>query len=298
MSAIIGTRHSALVAASAVLSMVVLGGARRPSAEHRVPSPALRVCADPNNMPFSNARGAGFENKLAELIARDLGRRVDYFWWPQRRGMVREALDAERCDVIMGVPAGYGLALTTAPYYRSTYVFVQRRDRAPAIRSLDDPRLRAMRIGLHFIGDGKNEPPPAHALARRGIVSNVVGYSIYGNYASADPPARLIDGVAKGEVDIAIAWGPLAGWFARHEPVPLAVRPLAPPEDGPGRSFAFAIAMGVRRGDTALRDSLDAALARRHADVHRLLERYGVPLLPIPSNTHTVARADDQGRTS
>jgi ABC-type amino acid transport substrate-binding protein len=177
----------------------------------------------------------------------------------------------------MGVPAAFDMMTTTQPYYRSTYVFVSRADRHYGLHSLDDPRLRRLRIGLHFIGTDYSNPPPAHALGARGIVKNVVGYSIYGNFREPNPPARLIDAVAKGDVDVAIVWGPLAGYFAAREPVRLDVTPIAQAVDErTGTRFDFAIAAGVRKGDTALRDSIERALARRRTEVNEILARYGV----------------------
>jgi mxaJ protein len=239
--------------------------------------PALRVCADPNNLPFSNARGEGFENRLAQLVARDLHRRVEYTWWAQRRGFFRNTLNAGLCDVVMGVPAGFGMALTTRPYYRSSYALVYRGNAGYRLNSLDEPRLKELRIGLHFIGDDYGNPPPAEALARRGLVGNVAGYSLYGDYREPNPPARLIEAVAQGEIDVAVAWGPLAGYFARRQPVALAVVPLPTPAGA--QPFEFSIALGVRKGDAVLRDRLDRVLARRQAAIVRLLGEYGVPLI-------------------
>jgi len=231
----------------------------------------LRVCADPNNMPFSSVSGQGFENVLARMVARDLGLHVHYTWWPQRRGFFRSTLQAGRCDVVMGVPADYLQVLATAVYYRSTYVFVTRRDRALHLQSLDDPRLRSLRIGVHI------NSPPAQALALRGLLAGVRGYSIYGNYEQPDPPRALIDAVARGDVDVAIAWGPLAGYFAPREPVALELAPVASP--GGPLPMHFAISMGVRSQDQWLRRLLDAELAHRHEDIERLLARFGVPLV-------------------
>src|SRR6188472_3799180 len=143
----------------------------------------LRVCADPNNLPFSNERGEGFENKLAEMIAHDLGTHVEYTWWAQRRGFMRSTLNAGACDVVMGYPHDAELAATTKPYYRSAYVFVTRRTRKLNVSSFNDPRLRKLRIGVQLIGDDGANTPPAHALSRRGIIGNVRGYMIYGDYA-------------------------------------------------------------------------------------------------------------------
>jgi len=240
---------------------------------------AFRVCADPNNLPFSNQRGDGFENRLASLIARDLHARVEYTWWAQRRGFVRNTLKTGSCDVIMGVPATMDMVLRTAPYYRSTYVFVTRRNGGVAVRSFDDPVLRRVRVGVQLIGDDGANTPPAHALARRGIVRNVHGYPVYGDYTTDSPPSRIVDAVARGEIDVAIAWGPMAGYWARRSTVPLTVTPVQPQVDGPSVPFVFDIALGLRRGDTTFRASLDSILTRRHAEIDRLLEQYGVPRL-------------------
>jgi mxaJ protein len=240
------------------------------------PAP-LRVCSDPNNLPFSNARGEGFENRIAELVARDLGTTVSYYWFAQRRGFVRNTLTASKCDVIIGVPSSFELALTTRPYYRSTYVFVTRRDRRIDIASLDDPKLRKLKIGVQIIGDDYASSPPAHALANRGIVRNVSGYMVYGDYANESPTRRIIDAVATGEVDVSAVWGPTAGYFIRKSRVPLAVTPVEPQIDLPFLPFVFDIAMAVRRSDTALRDKLDAILLRREKEIDAILRRYGVP---------------------
>jgi mxaJ protein len=239
----------------------------------------LRVCADPNNLPFSNQRGEGFENKLAELVAKDLGKTVTYYWYAQRRGFVRNTLRANKCDVIMGVPSSFELALTTRPYYRSGYVFVTRRDRKIGIESLDDPRLRALKIGVQMIGDDYASSPPAHALANRGMTRNVVGYSVYGDYSQDSPTRRIVDAVAKREVDLSAVWGPTAGYFAKQSSVPLRVTPFTPEIDLPFLPFVFDISMAVRREDTALRDQLDRIIEKRRAEIARILRQYGVPLL-------------------
>jgi quinoprotein dehydrogenase-associated probable ABC transporter substrate-binding protein len=258
----------------------------------------LRVCADPNNLPFSNRSGAGFENVLAQLIARDLGDTLEYYWWPQRRAWVRHTVGEGHCDVAIGVPASFDMMTTTHPYYRSTYVFVSRADRHYGLHSLDDPRLRTLRIGLHFIGTDYSNPPPAHALGARGIVRNVVGYSIYGNYSEPNPPARLIDAVAKGDVDVAIVWGPLAGYFAEREPVPLTVTPIDEAVDRTGIVFTFPISVGVRKGDTALRDAIQHVLDRRRGEVEHLLARYGVTPLQHQGSTTEDTEGARRGRAT
>jgi mxaJ protein len=243
----------------------------------------LRVCADPNNLPFSNVRREGFENRIAELVAADIGRRVDYSWMPQRRGFIRRTLNARTCDVVIGVPASFELTRNTRPYYRSSYVFVSRRSRHVGLESFDDPRLRRLTIGIPITGDDYDNPPPAQALAARHIVDNVRGYTVYGDYSRPDPPRNLIDAVADGSVDIAIAWGPVAGYFAKRAAMPLAIAPVTPERDGHGLRFAFAIAMGVRKDDAALAAALDRVIARRRYELRRILDEYGVPQTGAPS---------------
>jgi mxaJ protein len=238
---------------------------------------ALRVCADPNNLPFSNERREGFENRLAAMLAADLGTPLEYTWWAQRRGFVRNTLGADQCDVLMGVPTGFEIAATTRPYYRSTYVFVSRRDRGLGVSSLDDERLRHLRIGVQMIGDDFSNSPPAHALSARGMVHNVIGYSVLGDYSQPNPPARIVEAVTRGDIDVAVVWGPLAGYFAQQQSATLELSPLTPERDTPFRPFAFDISMAVRRGDAERRRLLDDFIVRRRADIDRVLAQYGVP---------------------
>jgi mxaJ protein len=239
----------------------------------------LRVCADPNNLPFSDAQQQGFENKLAELIAAELGKTVAYTWWAQRRGFIRNTLKAQQCDVMMGVPIGYDPVETTRPYYRSTYVFVSRRDRDLDISSLADERLRQLSIGVHLIGADGSNTPPADALAHRGITDNVKGYMVYGDYRQSSPPSRLIEAVENGDIDLAAAWGPLAGYAAKSSPVPLRLTPIDDNGQFAPLKFRFALAMGVRKGDHALREQLDETIARKRPKIRELLASYGVPLV-------------------
>ncbi|HYJ45478.1 MAG TPA: substrate-binding domain-containing protein [Pyrinomonadaceae bacterium] len=241
------------------------------------PRQHLRVCADPNNLPFSNEREEGFENKIAQLVAREMNVDVRYTWWAQRRGFVRNTLKAGECDLIVGVPLSFEMAATTSPYYRSTYVFVYRKDRHLNIRSFDDPLLHKLKVGVQMIGDDAANTPPAHALANRNIIQNVRGYTVYGDYKQANPPARIVEAVAKGDVDVAVVWGPLAGYFARRQKVPLEVVPVEPEIDPPFLPFVFDISMGVRRGDDAFKEELEHILARRRAEIENILDEYGVP---------------------
>ena len=252
--------------AVALLLMVCNG--QRPSVNGER---TLRVCADPNNLPYSNDKQQGFENAIANLVARDLGARVGYTWWPQRRGFVRNTLKAGDCDMIVGIPSNFELAWPTTPYYRSSYVFLSRKDRGLGIGSLDDPRLKTLRVGVQMIGNDHVNSPPAHALARRGAIDNVVGYMVY------DGAGKIVDAVARGAVDVAVVWGPQAGYFARQQPVALDLVPVSPQIDLPFLPFVFDISMGVRRGDTALREQLDREIEKRRDDIDRILDKYGVP---------------------
>ena len=248
----------------------------------------LRVTADPNNLPFSNARREGFENKIADLLARALDANLQYSWRAQRRGFFREALKENEADLVLGVPAHFDMALTTAPYYRSSYVFVYRKDRGLDLHSLDDPILRKLKIGVQMIGNDGQNTPPAHALGNRGIIENVTGYTVYGDYAQDNPPARVIDAVAKGEIDVAIVWGPLGGYFARKSSVPLVVVPVSPAAD-PHLPFTFSIAMGVRKNDKALRDEIDTVLAAKRPEIDAILDEFGVPRVPDQRMTQLTA---------
>src|SRR3954451_23206856 len=240
----------------------------------------LRVCADPNNLPFSNERGDGFENKIVELVASDLDAKLRYTWWAQRRGFIRNTLDAQLCDLVAGTITGLPMLRSTAPYYRSSYVFVSRPDNHE-IMSFDDPALRTAKIGIHLIGDDGFNVPPAHALARRGIVSNVRGYSIYGDYREKSPPSRLIEAVSNGEIDVAIAWGPLGGYFAALQSPPLRIREIIPSTDGQ-LPMTYEIGMGVRGGDVTLQQELDAILVRRQPEILAILSKFHVPQVEPP----------------
>ena len=238
---------------------------------------ALRVCADPNNLPFTNAKGEGFENKLAALLARDLGARVEYTWFAQRRGFLRNTLNAQKCDVVMGLPVESDAAWTTKPYYRSSYVFVTRRSRNLHIRSFDDPQLRVLRVGVELVGDDGANTPPAHALSRRGIVNNIVGFSVYGDYRINSPPSLIIAAVTRGDIDVAAAWGPMAGYFAARQPVPLDVVPVQPQIDGRFLPQTFSIAMATRRRDNVLHARLEQFIEHRRHEIDSILAAYHVP---------------------
>jgi mxaJ protein len=235
----------------------------------------LRVCADPNNLPFSKKDGSGFENKIAAVLADALGAKLSYTWFAQRRGFLRNTLNSGSCDVVMGYPPNYRVLRSTRPYYRSSYVFV-RRAGEPAISTFDDPALRKLRIGVQLVGDDGANTPPVAALAKRGIVNNVRGYPVYGDYSSRTPLAPIMTAVADGTIDVALVWGPTAGYFARKGPA-LTLTPILFDRVLLSQPMTFDIAIGVRRDAFALANELDVALRERRRDVDDILKDYGVP---------------------
>jgi mxaJ protein len=255
---------------------VMVSGCGASHAASGARSDPLRICSDPNNLPFSNRAGEGFENRIADLLARDLGTEVRYSWWAQRRGFLRNTLNARLCDVVMGYPAAAGPVLTTKPYYRSTYVFLTRSARRLRLTSFNEPILRRLRIGVQLIGDDGANSPPAHALSRRGIVRNLVGFTVYGDYRTNSPPSAIVAAVAHGDVDAAAVWGPLAGYFAPLQSEPLDVVPVSPATDA-NLPQVFDISMAVRRDDDARRRQLDGFIERHRADIDRVLADYRVP---------------------
>jgi quinoprotein dehydrogenase-associated probable ABC transporter substrate-binding protein len=284
--------------AAALLAVVLFAAAAAPASAQLAAGP-LKVCADPNNLPFSNRAEAGFENRLAQIWARELGVALEYTWFPHRRGFERNTLNAEdpeserggfKCDVIVGVPAGYDLALTTRAYYRSTYALVYVAGRKLEIASADElvnlpPAARAtLRIGVFTPG------PAAEWLARRGLYDQMVPYSSL----DADPdiyPGKIIENeLLDGELDAAILWGPIAGYFAaRAAPTRVAVVPL---RSEPGIQFEFAMAAGVRFGERETRAQLEGLMTRTAADTAALLAEYHIPVVGGPAERVYVTNED------
>jgi mxaJ protein len=234
----------------------------------------LRVCADPDNLPYSNEQLEGFENKIAALIAHDLGAQLTYTWWPHQRGLIRRTLNEERCDVLIGIPKGYDPVLWTKPYYRTAYVIAYVRGRGPEVTSLDDPILTQLKIGVHV------NTPPHDALAERGIVGdNVVAYRLF-HTPQADPQeylGQIIEDLLAAKIDVALVWGPFAGYYAKKSSAPLQLVPLR--GGGAATPFTFDISMGVRKGQRALKAELEEVLDKDAAAIWRILEEYGVPLV-------------------
>jgi quinoprotein dehydrogenase-associated probable ABC transporter substrate-binding protein len=276
-------RHSALVAVLALL-------AAAPAAAQR-PAPMspgiLRVCADPNNLPGSNTAGEGFENKLAELLAKTWDSKLEYTWWAAPRGMMR-MLNGMYCDVMLEMPVLSDMAGVTRPYYRTAYVIVQRKDAKHQVTGLDDPALKTMKIGVHlFAADGENTPP-AMALSAHGVVGNLVGFPT-SYMGGLNHPEDIVKAVASDSIDIAIVWGPIAGYYAKQLGANLNLTPVA--DDTLTRiPFNYSMGFATRRRERAFRDSLQKFLDDKHPEIQNLLERYGIPLLPIASDTTGAAK--------
>ena len=233
----------------------------------------LRVCADPDNLPYSRADGSGFENRIAELIAGEMGARLTYEWQPLGRGFVRKTAGEGLCDVFIGVPTAFERVMTTRPYYRSGYVFLWLEGRAP-LRDFDAPDLAERHIGVQLPGDDQAATPPGHALAARRAVQRVRGYPVHGPTPAA---ARMVADLETGALDAAVAWGPQALFFARRSRVPIEWHWAHAPPELAGMPFQFAMSVGVKRGMKPLRDEIDAILERRRADIEAILDEYGVP---------------------
>jgi len=247
-------------------------------------SAAFRVCADPNNLPYSNDKLEGFENKIAALFAKDLGTTATYTWWPDRRGFIRNTLRANQCDVVIGVPNGYDQVRWTTPYYRSSYAFVFVKEGKFRVRSWDDERLRHARIGVIAA------TPPADALIKKGLMGNVAAYRLTIDYTT-EYPGKIVDDVAAGKIDLAIVWGPVAGYFAKKAAVPVEVVAV-PPLEGVPVPFTYAISMGVRKRDKDRQEQLEALLRKHETQIRTILVEYGVPLVEGP----LVRKPDEEKR--
>ena len=232
----------------------------------------LRVCADPRNLPFSNDKGEGFENKLAELLAQKLDRKLAYTWYPQSVGFVRNTLGAHRCDVIPGFPQGDDLVQSTNPYYRTAYALVVRPgDGLDDLDSLADPRLKTKRIGI-VAGT-----PPATYLAINGLMDKAKPYPLVVDTRVESSATAMMGDLASREIDVAVMWGPMAGYYARRADPRMRVTPLIKERGGP--QLAYRIAMGVRPTDQNWKRLLNRLIAENRTDINRLLIGFGVPLL-------------------
>jgi mxaJ protein len=252
----------------------------------RAAATSLRICGDPDNLPYSNDRLQGFENRIASVIASDLGVEPSYTWWPHQRGLVKNTLEAGTCDVIFGVPHDLETILPTKPYYTSSYVIAQRKGSGHAITSLDALELKMLRIGVYA------NTPVEESLGRRGLVDHLTAYSLFFDpTGDRDRPAKLLDDLVAGTVDVALPWGPLAGYYARklNAPIEMSVLPSEP-----GVPLSFSISMGVKKGNRDLKNRLEAAIDHRQAEIRSVLEEFGVPLASAPRQAEGVAASPRQ----
>ncbi len=232
----------------------------------------LRVCADPANMPFSNDKGEGFENKLAELIGKVLKIPVTYTWFPQATGFIRNTLGAKLCDVVMGYAQGDELVLNTNHYYTAAYVLIVRADSPLAgVETLEDPRLQDKTIGV-IAGT-----PPSTNLAIYGLLGKVRPFQLMVDRRFFSPAEDMISQVASGELDVGILWGPIAGYYAKASKVPLTVIPLVKERQGP--RMTFRITMGVRQSDANWKRDLNRIISEHQGEIDAILASYGVPVI-------------------
>lgn len=241
----------------------------------RVPDPSeFKVCADPDNLPYSNTKGEGFENKIAELIAKDLGKKLSYQFWYDRMGFLRNTLNANRCDVVMSTTSDSDMMLNSKPYYRSGHVFVYRKDSGYDIKDWTSPDLRKGVIGI--VG----QSPATRPLADHNLMGNAKPYRMQRDLNL--PPSYLIDDLVKGEIDVAIAWGPIGGYYAKQSKVPLVVVPIPEYEETNvhGKEY-WNISIGVRKRDKERLAMIQEVLDRRQADILKILDEYGIPHVPV-----------------
>jgi quinoprotein dehydrogenase-associated probable ABC transporter substrate-binding protein len=258
--------------AAAVGALLLCGGGAQAAATGEiVDRSALKICADPNDLPFSDQKGQGFENKIAELIGAQLGLKVDYVWFPQVIGFVRNTLYANLCDLVMGTVAGDDLMQTTNPYYFTTYVMFYRSDKGLAVNGVQDPRLATLRLGV--VG----ATPPADLLVRYHLMSHTKPYALAVDTRVESATHQMVQDVVDGTIDVGFLWGPIAGYYRKHDGLPLTLVPLKS-EPGAAR-MEYHIAMGVRANEPEWRRRINAAIVKRQAEITAILRDYGVPML-------------------
>ena len=246
----------------------------------------VRVCADPNNLPFSNEKGEGFENKLAELIASKLNMRVVYTWLPQAMGQITNLPGNGQCDILMGYAQGTGLVEDTNPYYRTSYVLIYRQDdhSLAGLESLSDDRLKNKKIGIIA------RTPPVSIMAMNGLMANTKPFEVNADRTSASPAAAVIAAIASGEIDAGILWGPLGGYYAQQSKEPLALVSLVKETAGP--ATIYGITMGVRPNEPEWKHKLNKLIAENQDDINAMLLAYDVPLLDEDGNLIKAPAAD------
>lgn len=283
---------SVALGVSALAAMVVAPLARVVDLENGAP---LRVCAAASDLPFSNDRRQGFENRIAELLAHELGRPLEYVWSVRARGFSREMLHAGGCDVAMGLTAGAAGYVLSRPYYRSAFVLVSAREHVVDLTALDDARVPSLTLALHVSADVGTNVPATTRMLGRDLVGQAHRFLVYGDDNGEDRIARLIDAVTRGEVDGAIVWGPLASSIVKRHSATLTMTPITAGARWDAPPLLFDVSVGVRRSDPALAARVDAALDRRATDIQRILAEYDVPVL---GGSEPYASATTPGETT
>jgi quinoprotein dehydrogenase-associated probable ABC transporter substrate-binding protein len=246
----------------------------------------FRACGDPRNMPFSNDKGEGFENKLAELLAAKLGKKLSYTYFPQATGFVRMTLGAFRCDIIMGFPQGDDQAQVTIPYYRTTYALIFKPGGGlEDVTAIDDPKLRDKRIGVVA------KTPPSTAMAINGLLARAKSYPLFIDTRADSSAQAMIDDLARGDIDCGILWGPMAGYYAKQANPPLMVVPLTKETMGP--PMMYRIGMAVRPADQEWKRTLNQLIMDNQAEINKLLISYNIPILDeanVPITAETLSK--------
>ena len=268
--------RSAAISLLALIGLALFAAVRAQDADEGsielVDPHVLRACVDPRNLPFSNEAGEGFENKVAELLARKLGKSVAYAFYPGATGFIRNTLNAHRCDVVMGIAQGDDLVQPTNPYYRTAYAAVFRKGGAlEGLEALGDPRLKSAKIGI-VAGT-----PPVSYLATDGLLGQIKSYPLVIDTRYDSTSQAMFEDLEKGDIDVALLWGPIAGFYALRAKTPLTVAPLVKEQSGP--KMVYRIVMGVRHSDQNWKRSLNKAIAEGQGEIDSILRAYGVPLL-------------------
>jgi len=267
-----GAAACCVIAASATIPVRGQGGAALDQGLELIDPDVLRVCADPNNLPFSNDKGEGFENKLAEMFAAKLGKRIAYTFFPQATGFVRVTLGSHRCDVIMGYPQGDDLVQNTNPYYQTAYAFMTKADSPlTGVDTLSDPRLKDRRLGI-VAGT-----PPSTYLVNEGLMAKAKPYPLVIDTRVDSSSAAMANDIATGAVDAGVLWGPMAGYYAAQAKPPMHVTLLLKETGGP--RMVYRITMGVRPSDQNWKRELNRLIAENQPAINKLLLDFGVPIL-------------------
>jgi quinoprotein dehydrogenase-associated probable ABC transporter substrate-binding protein len=257
-----------------------------PGALELVDPQVFRACGDPRNLPFSNDKGEGFENKLAEFFAAKLGKKLSYTYFPQATGFVRMTLGSYRCDIIMGFPQGDDQAQVTIPYYRTTYALVAKRGSGlEDVTAIDDPKLKDKRIGVVA------RTPPSTNMAINGLLARAKSYPLFIDTRADSSAQAMMDDLARGDIDCGILWGPMAGYYARQATPPLIVVPLTKETTGP--QMTFRIGMAVRPADQEWKRTLNRLIMENQAEINKLLISYNIPILDganVPITTETLTK--------